>query len=212
MRDIGIRRAQVGQLFFVGLSIASTIGTALIYWVGGHMVLAGHDQRSARWWPLSPILPASTVRFLRSPMCRWTLPPPWSASSGSSSIWTCRWRFEDKPDAVALDNVDGHIQFEDVSFAYQAPDEWSSRTKGRMRTKREWDKADGAESNAATCGQHSPAHPCAAGQFHLTSSPASWWPWSAPAGPARRPSPICCRASTIPPTVGSRWTATICAT
>ena len=39
MRDIGIRRAQVGQLFFMGLGIASTIGTALIYWAGGHMVL-----------------------------------------------------------------------------------------------------------------------------------------------------------------------------
>ena len=41
VRDIGIRRARVGQLFFMGMSVAGTIGTALVYWVGGHLVLNG---------------------------------------------------------------------------------------------------------------------------------------------------------------------------
>ena len=39
MRDIGVRRALVGRWFFLGLGIASAIGTALIYWVGGYLVL-----------------------------------------------------------------------------------------------------------------------------------------------------------------------------
>ena len=41
VRDIGVRRALVGRWFFMGLGIASAIGTALIYWMGGHRVLSG---------------------------------------------------------------------------------------------------------------------------------------------------------------------------
>jgi ATP-binding cassette subfamily B protein len=41
VREIGVRRAQIGQLFFMGMGIAGSIGAALIYWVGGHLVLSG---------------------------------------------------------------------------------------------------------------------------------------------------------------------------
>ena len=41
VRDIGVRRALVGRWFFMGLGIAATIGTALIYWVGGSLALSG---------------------------------------------------------------------------------------------------------------------------------------------------------------------------
>lgn len=41
VRDIGVRRALVGRWFFLGLGIAGAVGTALLYWVGGHLVLAG---------------------------------------------------------------------------------------------------------------------------------------------------------------------------
>ena len=35
------QRARVGQWFFMGMSISGTIGTALIYWFGGRLVLSG---------------------------------------------------------------------------------------------------------------------------------------------------------------------------
>ena len=41
VRDIGVRRAMVGRWFFMGLGISSTIGVALVYWVGGTLVLEG---------------------------------------------------------------------------------------------------------------------------------------------------------------------------
>jgi len=41
VRDIGIRNAVIGRWFFVGLGIASAIGTALVYGVGGHLALLG---------------------------------------------------------------------------------------------------------------------------------------------------------------------------
>ena len=53
VRDIGVRRAQVSQLFFMGLGLAGAIGTALIYWTGGYMVISRrhvsrHDRRLCR--------------------------------------------------------------------------------------------------------------------------------------------------------------------
>jgi len=39
VRDIGVRRALVGRWFFMGLGISGAIGTALIYWAGGYLVM-----------------------------------------------------------------------------------------------------------------------------------------------------------------------------
>jgi len=41
VRDIGVRRAEVSQLFFMGLGLVGAIGGALVYWVGGFMVIDG---------------------------------------------------------------------------------------------------------------------------------------------------------------------------
>jgi ATP-binding cassette subfamily B protein len=41
VRDIGVERAVVGSQFFVILGLVGAIGTALVYWIGGHMVLSG---------------------------------------------------------------------------------------------------------------------------------------------------------------------------
>src|SRR5690606_34791727 len=41
VRDTGIRRAVIGSEFFVIIGLVSAIGTALVFWVGGHLVLSG---------------------------------------------------------------------------------------------------------------------------------------------------------------------------
>ncbi|MGD9101099.1 MAG: ABC transporter ATP-binding protein, partial [Anaerolineae bacterium] len=41
VRDTGVRQALVGRWFFTGLSMAGALGTALVFWIGGHMVLRG---------------------------------------------------------------------------------------------------------------------------------------------------------------------------
>ncbi|MFQ5459437.1 MAG: ABC transporter ATP-binding protein [Anaerolineae bacterium] len=40
IRDVGIRRAVVGRLFFFGLGVATALGTALMYWAGGYLALS----------------------------------------------------------------------------------------------------------------------------------------------------------------------------
>ncbi|MBI3980044.1 MAG: ABC transporter ATP-binding protein [Chloroflexi bacterium] len=41
VRDVGVRSALIGRWFFMGLSLVSAVGTALVFWLGGQLVLAG---------------------------------------------------------------------------------------------------------------------------------------------------------------------------
>jgi ATP-binding cassette subfamily B protein len=41
VRDIGVRQAIVGRWFFLALGLVSAIGTAMVFWLGGHFVLRG---------------------------------------------------------------------------------------------------------------------------------------------------------------------------
>lgn len=121
VRDTGIRRAQVGQLFFMGLSIAGTIGTALIYWVGGHMVL-------------NDVITTGTIVAFAAYLFR--LYGPISALTNvhvefSQSMVSFERVFEyldkpveiqDRPNAIKLEHVEGQIRFDHVWFQYQGAD------------------------------------------------------------------------------------------
>jgi len=126
VRDIGVRRALVGRWFFLGLGIASAIGTALIYWAGGHLVLSG-------------AITVGTIVAFAAYLVR--LYGPISALSNvqvefATSMVSFERVFEyldlpveiqDRDDAVQLDAVEGQVRFEDVSFTYlvdpDSPDE-----------------------------------------------------------------------------------------
>ncbi|MDQ5854640.1 MAG: ABC transporter ATP-binding protein, partial [Chloroflexota bacterium] len=41
VRDTGIRQAVIGRWFFLGIGLASAIGTALVFWVGGYLAIRG---------------------------------------------------------------------------------------------------------------------------------------------------------------------------
>jgi ATP-binding cassette subfamily B protein len=117
VRDLGVRRALVGRWFFMGLSLAAAVGTALIYWVGGRLVVAD-------------VLTIGTIVAFAAYLAR--LYGPISSLSNiqvefAQSMVSFERVFEyldrpieiqDKPDARALTHVAGHIRFEDVSFSY----------------------------------------------------------------------------------------------
>ncbi len=117
VRDIGIRRAQVGQWFFMGLGIASSIGTALIYWMGGYLVIDG------------AISVGTIVAFvaylgrLYGPISALTNVQVDFATAMVSFERVFEYldmpiEIQDKPDAHELTDVAGRVQFEQVSFRY----------------------------------------------------------------------------------------------
>ncbi len=117
VRDIGVRRALVGRWFFMGLGIAGAIGTALIYWVGGYMVLGGAITVG------TIVAFAAYLVRLYGPISALTNVQVEFATSMVSFERVFEYldlpvEIEDSPQAVALGDVEGRVRFEDVSFSY----------------------------------------------------------------------------------------------
>lgn len=117
--DIGVRQALIGRWFFMAIGLTAAIGTALIYWVGGRLVLEG-------------AITVGTIVAFASYIFR--LYGPISSLSNiqvevAQSLVSFERVFEyldlpieiqDKPGAIELNKVEGHIQFQNVSFSYLA--------------------------------------------------------------------------------------------
>ena len=122
VRDNGLRRALIGRLFSVWLELAGTVGTVLIFAVGGYFVLEGS------------ISPGSIVAFVAYIFRLYG--PVSSLSNVQVEFATSMVSFErvfefldlpieiqDKPDALELPEVKGSIRFEEVSFSYLTGEE-----------------------------------------------------------------------------------------
>jgi ATP-binding cassette subfamily B protein len=107
----------VGRWFFVGLGLISAIGTALVFWVGGHLVLAGTftvgtivafgAYLTQLYGPLSSISNAN-VEFATSMV----------SFERVFEVLDLPLEIEDKPTAVELHDVSGAVSFHNVSFSY----------------------------------------------------------------------------------------------
>ncbi|MCB9151651.1 MAG: ABC transporter ATP-binding protein [Caldilineaceae bacterium] len=117
VRDIGVRRAQVGQWFFLGLGSASAIGTALIYWAGGYLVL----QETISVGTIVAFV--AYLSRLYGPITALTNVQVEFATSMVSFERVFEWldlpiEIIDKSEAIALDKVQGRVRFDAVSFRY----------------------------------------------------------------------------------------------
>jgi ATP-binding cassette subfamily B protein len=133
VRDIGIRQAVIGRWFFLALSIVGAIGTALVFWVGGHLVLRGV-------FTIGTIVAFTAyLRDLYGPLMAMTNARVEFATSMVSfervfEVLDLPVEIADADDARALSDADGHIRFEDVSFSYQEAGE----AKSGLEAVRRW--------------------------------------------------------------------------
>jgi ATP-binding cassette subfamily B protein len=120
LRDVGIRQALIGRWFFLGIGLVSSIGTAMVFWTGGYLVLtdaltigtvvAFGAYLTQLYGPIAALtnarveLVTSLVSFERV-----------------FEVLDLPLEIEERPDALELTQVRGEIRFEDVSFSYQAP-------------------------------------------------------------------------------------------
>jgi ATP-binding cassette subfamily B protein len=120
IRDVGIRQALIGRWFFMGLGLVSALGTAMVFWTGGYLVLtdgltigtvvAFGTYLTQLYGPLAALtnarveLVTSLVSFERV-----------------FEVLDLPAEIEERPDAVDLGRVRGEIRFEHVSFDYRAP-------------------------------------------------------------------------------------------
>jgi ATP-binding cassette subfamily B protein len=117
VRDIGVRRAVVGSQFFVILGLVGAIGTALVYWIGGHMVLSGA-------FTIGTIVAFSSyLGQLYGVLQQLTNAPVAFATSMVSfervfEVLDLKLDIDEKTGAHTLQNVRGELTFDDVTFVY----------------------------------------------------------------------------------------------
>jgi ATP-binding cassette subfamily B protein len=125
VRDIGIRRSLVGRWFFLGLGLVGAMGTALVYWLGGHLVLRGaftigtivafSTYLTRLYHPLTALINArvefatSLVSFER---VFEVLDLPVEIEDRHPTDG------DDRSAAIELERCRGHVRFENVSFSY----------------------------------------------------------------------------------------------
>jgi ATP-binding cassette, subfamily B, bacterial len=124
VRDLGVRIAMTGRIFFAGLALMAALATALVYGIGGHFAIAG-------------TMSVGTLLALVALLGR-LYGPMTSLSNVRVDIMTALVSFErvfelldlepmiqDRPDALTLRDPVPSVDFRDVDFTYPRADEVS---------------------------------------------------------------------------------------
>ncbi|MHB0870125.1 MAG: ABC transporter ATP-binding protein [Chloroflexota bacterium] len=117
VRDIGVRQAVIGRWFFLGLGLASSVGTAVVFWWGGRLVLQGEftvgnivafgAYLTQLYGPLSALTNAR-VEFATSMV----------SFERVFEVLDLPQEIAERPNARKQEQVEGHVQFDRVSFSY----------------------------------------------------------------------------------------------
>ena len=118
VREIGVRQSLIGTWFFTALGLVSAIGTAVVFWLGGHMVLSGE-------FTIGTIVAfGAYLTQLYGPLSSLTN----TRVDFATSLVSFERVFEvldlpvdiyERPDAKKPANLRGRVRFEDVSFSYR---------------------------------------------------------------------------------------------
>lgn len=118
VRDIGVRRAVVGSQFWTLIGLVGVVGTALVYWVGGHLVLGGV-------FTVGTIVAFSSYLWQLYEPLQYLVSAPVDFSTSMVSfervfeVIDLPIEIDEKPDAVDLKNARGEIVFDHVTFDYK---------------------------------------------------------------------------------------------
>ena len=119
VRDIGIRSAVVGHWFFMLLSVVSAVGSAVVFWIGGHFVLRGE-------FTIGTIVAFGTyLTQMYGPLMALTNAQVQFAESMVSfervfEVLDVPVEIKETEDPITVLQVDGLVKFDHVSFGYQA--------------------------------------------------------------------------------------------
>lgn len=120
VRDHGVRTALVSQTFFIALTLMGALGTALIYWYGGLMVINGRitiGTLAAMGFLVARIYAPLTALT----NARVDLMTAFVSFDRVFEVLDAPIDIQDREGAAALEEPKGEVAFEDVRFTYQPP-------------------------------------------------------------------------------------------
>lgn len=148
VRDLGVRRSLMMRWFRLGLGLVGAIGTAVVYWLGGHLVL-----RDA--FTIGTIVAFSTyLTRLYQPLTALTNARIEFATSMVSfervfEVLDLPVEVGEKPDAIELNECTGRVQFKDVVFSYESENGNASGLNNVVRFGRHGSNLDVTKSGEA---------------------------------------------------------------
>jgi len=117
VRDIGVKSAMYGRTFFIALGLVASIGVAVVYWVGGNLVINGAITTGTL------VAMAAFVSRIYQPLT--------SLSNARVDVMTAMVSFDrvfevldtvnpldDRPGAIDLVAATGRVEFDRVWFRY----------------------------------------------------------------------------------------------
>lgn len=159
VRNMSVRRSLVARFFFTGLGLIGALGTAFVFWAGGHFVLRGSltlgtiiafsSYLGQLYGPLSALTNAQ-VEFVTSLV----------SFERVFEVLDLPIEIEDRPDAVALSKPDGHVRFDHVWFRYEA-----GEGAPRIGTVRRFGRRAAQQEDITKSGRR-------VGELHADGSPA----------------------------------------
>ncbi len=151
LADLDVKRAVLGASFMVFIGLVSAVGTALVYGLGGAMVMAGSLTVGTivAFGSYLALLYASLQGLANNPV-------EFATSVVSFErvfeVLDMRPDIREKPGAVELKKIAGELAFEDVSFRYEV------RPEGLLTEVQRYGRSDGP---AAALSGDEPALPAA---------------------------------------------------
>ncbi len=122
VRDIGVRRAVMGTLFFAGVGLVSAIGIALVYGVGSYLVI-----QDALTIGTIVAMGAFLGNLYASLQSLTNAPVDFATSMVSFErvfeVLDLPLEITEKSDALVLQNTQGLLEFDDVGFYYKESEE-----------------------------------------------------------------------------------------
>ena len=117
VRDIGIRSAMYGRVFFVALGLVGAMGAAAIYGIGAHLVVSGSLTAG------SLVAMATLVQRIYQPLtgltnARVDLMTAFASFERVFEVLDAPVAIQDSPGAVDLIEPKGAIKFDHVTFRY----------------------------------------------------------------------------------------------
>jgi ATP-binding cassette, subfamily B, bacterial len=117
VRATGVQAAVYGRTFFVALTLVGAIAVAVVYWIGGQLVISG-SLTVGTLVALSAFVTRIYAPLTALTNARVDLMTAFVSFERVFEVLDAPNPIDDRPDAVALERPAGRIEFDDVQFAY----------------------------------------------------------------------------------------------
>jgi ATP-binding cassette subfamily B protein len=118
--DIGVRTAMHGRVLFASLGLVGAVATALVYLVGGRLVISGSGIETGTIVALAMYVTQLYAPLAQLSNARVDLMTAMVSFERVFEVVDLPRAIEDAPDAAPLEAPTGHLRFEDVWFRYPA--------------------------------------------------------------------------------------------